>query len=315
MGAHRCNSGGNGSGAGVGDGSVVQDGYQDGTPTPEQSGGILRVRQNPAMPSMNVFAPGIFALAQQLFLGYTAFDHLWFVPTDTGERELFLAAAVEQPDELTIATIGVRRSTQGAHRRARGHGRGRGGELQALPRRDALRLQLAPQRAGGCRRLRREDGHVHAEIPVGLVLTASNSGTHEQFHHAQDPAWARRPARTDAIGSGHWILDSHENGANIKLRRFPNFRTFQNGRDITGQPYLDGIDFKFIADDNVALAAFKAGDLDIGGFSGEAGPDTAGGDGRPPWLGDLSRDYISLTRRTGRVSRTGTSGFGRRSTS
>ena len=32
---------------------------------------------------------------------------MWYVPTDTGVRELFLATQVEQPDPLTvIATIG-----------------------------------------------------------------------------------------------------------------------------------------------------------------------------------------------------------------
>ena len=37
-----------------------------------------------ALPSMNLFGPGIFALAQQLTLGFTVFDHLWYTPTDTG---------------------------------------------------------------------------------------------------------------------------------------------------------------------------------------------------------------------------------------
>ncbi|HEY8172351.1 MAG TPA: hypothetical protein VIH21_04625, partial [Dehalococcoidia bacterium] len=74
--------------------AVVQDGYQDG---PAKPGGILRVRQANALPSTNPFGAGIFALAQGLTLGYTVFDHMWFVPTDTGITELFLATKVEQP--------------------------------------------------------------------------------------------------------------------------------------------------------------------------------------------------------------------------
>ena len=96
-------NGGNGSSNGSST-PTVNDGYQDG---PAQPGGILRVRQNPALPNMNVFGPGIFSLAQQLYLGFTVYDHLWYTPTDTGVRELFLATGIEQPDDLTvIATMG-----------------------------------------------------------------------------------------------------------------------------------------------------------------------------------------------------------------
>src|SRR3989304_7449138 len=69
---------------------------------PVKRGGTLRLPQGAPFPSMNPFLPGLSSLAQGLFLGYTVFDHLWFVPTDTGTRELFLATSVEQPDELTI---------------------------------------------------------------------------------------------------------------------------------------------------------------------------------------------------------------------
>lgn len=295
-----CSSGGNGNGAGVGDGSVVQDGYQDGTPTAEQRGGILRVRQNPAMPSMNVFAPGIFALAQQLFLGFTAFDHLWYVPTDTGVRELFLATAIEQPDELTvIATIG----DATFHDKAPIGGRAVTAEDVA-----ASYKRFREEAPFGYSWLHNVLDDVVAtgektvtftqKFPWAWFFTASNSGNPtnssimpQEILHGHDDF-----LRTDAIGSGHWMLDSHENGANIKLRRFPNFRTFQNGRDITGQPYLEGIDFKFIADDNVALAAFKAGDLDVGGFSSEKqAQDTVAEMGDRIVVGsDLSRDYICL---------------------
>ena len=54
--------------------NTANDGSQDG---PGKPGGILRVRQAGALPSMNVFGPGIFILAQGLTLGFTVFDHLW----------------------------------------------------------------------------------------------------------------------------------------------------------------------------------------------------------------------------------------------
>ena len=82
----------------------VTDGTEDGIPKP---GGILNIRQGGPLPSMKVFGPSILALAQGLYLGFTTYDHMWYTPTDTGVRELFLATKVEQPDALTvIATLG-----------------------------------------------------------------------------------------------------------------------------------------------------------------------------------------------------------------
>ena len=70
--------------------SNITDGTQDG---PAKPGGILNIRQGTALPSMKVFGPSILALAQGLYLGFTAYDHMWYVPTDTGQVELFLATA------------------------------------------------------------------------------------------------------------------------------------------------------------------------------------------------------------------------------
>jgi hypothetical protein len=96
-------SGGNGTPVAVPT-TNIQDGSQDG---PAKPGGILNVRQGTPLPSMKVFGPSILALAQGLYLGFTAYAHMWYVPTDTGKMELFLAKQVEQPDPLTvIATIG-----------------------------------------------------------------------------------------------------------------------------------------------------------------------------------------------------------------
>ena len=96
----------NGGSGGATSGATRQatDGTQDG---PAKPGGILNVRQSVALPSMKPFGPSILALAQGLYLGFTTFDHMWYVPTDTGTTELFLATKVEQPDALNvIATLG-----------------------------------------------------------------------------------------------------------------------------------------------------------------------------------------------------------------
>jgi ABC-type transport system substrate-binding protein len=100
----------------------------------------------------------------------------------------------------------------------------------------------------------------------------------------------------DALGSGHWVLAGHNNGTNLKMRKFQHFRTFQNGRDITGQPYLNGIDFRSITDDNAAHAAFLAGEIDVAGFSSRKQmEDTQSRMGSRIRTGsDLSRDYSCL---------------------
>jgi ABC-type transport system substrate-binding protein len=77
------------------------------TGTPEAAGepklgGILKLRQQSALPNLNPFGLGIANLAQGLYMGFTVYDHLWYVPTDTGTVEKFLATEIEQIDELQV---------------------------------------------------------------------------------------------------------------------------------------------------------------------------------------------------------------------
>lgn len=287
-------SGGDDDGGGNGqspdpDNTRVNDGTQDG---PGKPGGILRVRQNPALPSMNPFGPGIFALAQGLTLGFTVFDHMWYVPTDTGVRELFLATQVEQPDDTTvIATLGD-------------------AVFHNKPPADGRKV-LASDVAASFKRFRQEAPtgyswfhHVMEDIvgtdektvkitmktPWAWVFTSSNAGSPiyssilpEEILDMDDLL------QKDAVGSGHWILDGHDNGANIRLRKFDKFR-------IVGQPLLDGIDMRYITDDNAAIAAFRAGEIDTMGFTGkQQADDTKSALGDKITTGsDLSRDYLNL---------------------
>ena len=248
----------------------VQDGTQDGPPT--HLGGILRIRQNPALPNMDPFGPGILTLVQGLTLGFTVFDHMWYVPTDTGVIELFLATKVEQPDPLTvIATLG----DATFHNKPPVNGR----------------KVLASDVAASYKRFREETGigydwlhevmdditgddatqtvTIKQKQPWAWVYTSSNAGSPitssilpAEILHGHDDL-----LRSDAIGSGQWVLAGHDNGANLKLRKFDTFRQFAGTKSIQGQPFLDGVDMKLITDDNQALASFKAGDLDVVGFS------------------------------------------------
>lgn len=285
--------GGDGGGNGNPDGdptNTPQDGTQDG---PGKPGGILRVRQANALPSMNPFGAGIFALAQGLTLGFTVFDHMWYVPTDTGEVIPFLATNIEQPDDLTvIATLGdaVFHDKEPANGRA----------------------VTAQDVAASYKRFRAETPFGYSwlhdvmkdivatddktvtitqNFPWAWVFTSSNAGSPitssimpEEILTGHDDLLLK-----DAVGSSHWILDSHDNGSNIKFRKFDKFR-------VAGQPLLDGVDFRLITDANAAHAAFLAKEIDTFGFaSKDQADDTLSELGDEIAVSsDLSRDYYNL---------------------
>jgi len=300
--AFGCSSNNNGNGGNGPDQGTprVNDGLQDGTPSPDKRNGILRTRAANALPSMNPFGPGIFALAQQLVLGFTVFDHMWYVPTDTGEIELFLATAVEQPDDLTvIATLGE----------ATFHDKepvnGRAVEAEDVAASFKRYRQEAPIGYSWLHDVM--DDIVAEDVrtvkitqkqPWAWVYTSSNAGSPisssilpREILQDNDDLLQR-----DAIGSGHWVLASHDNGANIKLRRFENFRQFQGTKDISGQPFLAGIDSILITDENAALAAFVANEIDTTGFTSRRQMEDTQSDlsDKISTSFDLARDYLTL---------------------
>ncbi len=280
-----------GGGGGGGDPTRVtgpQDGTQDG---PGKPGGILRVRQAGALPSMNPFGAGIFALAQGLTLGFTVFDHMWYVPTDTGKLELFLATKVEQPDpETVIATLG----DAVFHDKAPANGR-------KVTAQDVVASFLrfkreAPIGYSWLHNVMEEMVAVDEKTvkitqkPWAWVFTSSNAGS--PITSSIMPTEILEMSdllQKDAVGSGHWTLDSHDSGKNIKFRKFDKFRN-------PGQPLLDGVDFRFITDENAAISAFRAGEIDTVGFSSKKqAEDTAAALGDKIVTGnDLSRDYTTL---------------------
>ena len=107
------------------------------------------------------------------------------------------------------------------------------------------------------------------KFPWAWAFTSSNAGSPITSSILPKEILTRHDdlLRKDAIGSGQWTLLSHDNGANVKLRKFDKFRQFAGSKSIAGQPFLDGIDFTLVTDPNAALAAFKAGDLDTIGFN------------------------------------------------
>ena len=275
---------------------AVTDGTQDG---PAKPGGILNIRQGNALPSMKPFGPSIFALAQGLYLGFTTFDHMWYVPTDTGQVELFLATKYEQPDPLNLTvTLG----DAVFHDKAPVNGR----------------KVKAQDIAASFKRFREEigigydwlhsvmddivalDDHtikITQKQPWAWVFTSSNAGSPftssilpEEILHNDDIL------QKDAIGSGQWVLQSHDNGANIQLKKFDKFRQFAGTKSIAGQPFLAGINNKLITDDTAALAAFKAGEIDTYGFTSKTeAEDTKRILGDKIVVGsDLARDYFCL---------------------
>lgn len=284
------NGGGNGgSNGGTATPRAPQDGTQDG---PGKPGGILRVRQATALPSMNPFGAGIFALAQGLTLGFTVFDHMWYVPTDTGITELFLATKIEQPDDLTvIATLG----DATFHNKAPANGRKVTAEDVAASfkrfRREApIGYSWLHDVMDDIVAVDEKTVKITQKQPWAWIFTSSNAGS--PIYSSIMPQEILEMSdllQKDAVGSGHWILDGHDNGANIRFRKFDQFR-------VQGQPLLDGVDLRFITDENAAIAAFRAGEVDTIGFSSrKQAEDTAAALGdRIVTSSDLSRDYTNL---------------------
>ena len=228
--------------------SNIQDGTQDG---PAKPGGILNIQQSTALPSMNPFGPSILALAQGLYLGFTTFDHMWYVPTDTQQVELFLATKVEQPEPTTvIATLG----DATFHDKPPVNGRAvKASDMAATYKRfrdelgigyDWIHNVMDDVTAPDDKTVT-----IKQKFPWAWVFTSSNAGSPwmsaiipEEILHNSDLL------AKDAIGSGQWVLQSHDNGANIQLKKFQNFRQFAGTKSIAGQPYLDGINNKSDAD-------------------------------------------------------------------
>ncbi len=242
-----------GDGGGSPSGSSTPD--PAGTPRP---GGIIKLRQINSYANFNPFGPGISALIQGLFVGFALYDHLWYVPTDTGEVIPFLADEIETIDPLTIR---VTMHDAVFHDKPPVSGRPvRSTDLKASME------KFAEQVPFGFSWLQEVFDHAdtpddktivyHQKQPWAWFFTSSNAGSPWTSSIIPEEVLDNQDILDkDPIGSGKWVLAGHDGGTNVKLRKFTNWRE-------AGRPYVDGVDYIFAPDPTLAQAAFGAKDID-----------------------------------------------------
>ena len=257
---------GDGDDGGVGDAATATPGAPGAEETP-RAGGILRLRQALAYPNLSPFDPGLGSLSQGLFVGFTIYDHLWYVPTDTGEVVPFLADDIEVIDAQTIR---VHMGEAVFHDLPPVNGRDvRSSDVKA----SLLRFREVPPVGFSWlqevfERMDTPDDRTvvyHQNRPWAWFFTASNAGSPISSSILPEEVlddeeiYSNRP-----IGSGRWVMTGHDNFTNIRLRKFENWRE-------PGLPLIDGIDYSFISDTALALAALAAKDIDLLGLAGFGG--------------------------------------------
>jgi peptide/nickel transport system substrate-binding protein len=230
----------------------------EGTPKP---GGILHQRQANPYPNLSPFG-ALAGLAQGLFLGFTVFDHLWYVPTDTGTVELMLATDFEQVD---AQQVNVTMGDAVFHDKAPVNGRAvRSTDLKASVERfredPPLGFSWLHEVLDRIDTPDEKTVQYFQNRPWAWFFTSSNAGSPwtssiipEELLDGSDAS--DEILQNDPIGSGRWILDGHSNFTNVRLRKFPNWRE-------EGLPYLDGIDYVAITEDAQAIAAFRDKQID-----------------------------------------------------
>ena len=256
-------------------------------------GGIYRTRQTNAYPSLSPF--GLTALVTTLTFGFTTYDHLWYVPIDTLERELMLASNLEVVDPQGLQ-VNVTMHPAVFHDKPPVNGR-------AVRASDVVASWIAfRDDPFGLGRVWLREIVDKLEPTGDLSLTITQK---EPWAWMFGTAGAGSPASSsvlpeetidmtdllnnDVIGSGRFFLESHRGGENLKFRAFPNWR-------VQGEPFLGGVDFILIQDYSSAEAQFAAEQIDNHGFQNKLQADQM-----KSRLGDeiiitsdLDREYRSL---------------------
>ncbi|MEO8540780.1 MAG: ABC transporter substrate-binding protein [bacterium] len=217
--------------------------------------GTLKSRQGAIFASINPYS----GLDSGLTWGFTIFDHLWYTPLDTGVRENFLAASIEQQDPLHF-TVKLQDSV--FHDKAPANGRA----VKASDVKASLESAAKQTKISNSSWWTQVFDHIETpdDKTVNFVLKAvdawgfssTNGGSPiassilpEEI--AKDPTFMDK----DLVGSGRFQFVSHENGANFKLKRFEKWR-------VSGEPYLAGLNYKLVQEQAAALAAFSAQEID-----------------------------------------------------
>lgn len=250
----------NGNGGGETSGPGVNPGTQT-PPTPTAAGevikkdGTLNLRQGAIYASINPYS----GLDSGLLWGFTIFDHLWYTPLDTGIRENFLAASIEQQDPLHF-TVKLQDSV--FHDKAPANGRA----VKASDVKASLESAAKQTKISNSSWWTQIFDHIETpdDKTVNFILkkvdawgfSSTNGGSPiassilpEEI--AKDPTFMDK----DLVGSGRFQFVSHENGANFKLKRHEKWR-------VSGEPYLANQNYKLIQEQAAALAAFSAKEID-----------------------------------------------------
>jgi ABC-type transport system substrate-binding protein len=245
-------------GCGGGGGSSTSYGP---TPNPNETptvGGILRVQQPNPFPSLSPF--GLTALASSLVFGFTAYDHLWYVPLDTGEVLPMLASEVEVPDPQGLEVIcPIQQAFYHDKPPVSGRqvvasdvveswikfrddpfGLGRAWLREIMESIDAPNEQTVV---------------IKQKRPFAWMfgVTAAGSPASSSILPAETLDLGDLLAR-DVIGSGRLVLDSHRDGANLKFSAFPRWR-------VPGEPFLGGLEYVLITFNNKLEADQMQGEL------------------------------------------------------
>lgn len=250
--------------SGGGKPTPTQAGVLPGTataPTPTTAGevvkkdGTLKSRQGAIFASINPYS----GLDSGLTWGFTIFDHLWYTPLDTGIRENFLAASIEQQDAQHF-TVKLQNSV--FHDKAPANGRA----VKASDVKASLESAAKQTKISNSSWWTQVFDHIETpdDKTVNFVLKAVDAWSFSSTNGgspiassilpeeiAKDPSFMDK----ELVGSGRYQFVSHENGANFKLKRFDKWR-------ISGEPYLAGIDYRLIQEQAAALAAFSAQEID-----------------------------------------------------
>lgn len=273
------------------------------TPNPNETpttGGIYRTRQTNAFPSLSPFGPT--ALGSSLTFAFTTYDHLWYVPIDTGKYEKMLAKEIEFPDPDGTEVL-VTLNPAVFHDKAPVNGRAVEGQdvVESWKAfrddpfglgRDWLKSIMDVLEAPAADTVR-----ITQKKPWAWMFGTAGAGSPPSSNILPRETIAMGDLlRDDLIGSGRFFLESHRGGENLKFRAFPNWR-------IPGQPYLGGVDFVFITDYSQAEAQFRAGGIDNHTFQNKLQADDM-----QSQLGDdititqeLSRQYHCLMLNTSKV--------------
>lgn len=222
--------------------------------------GVLHSSHTTVLPSLNLF--GAAALAPALTFGFNVFDHLWYVPLDTQEVELFLASNIENPDEQGLEII-ISMQEAFFHDRPPVNGR----QVLASDVKASYDAFAADMIAPGHDWFKNTMESV--EAPDDLTVVIRQKEPYAWVYHsagAGSPAWSSiLPVETldpdmfdlaqDLIGSGRLKLVTNRSGEFFRLERHDKWR-------IPGEPFLAALESSLITEPALRQAAFRARELD-----------------------------------------------------